>query len=49
MRAMQERAYAKRGEQYLLFKSPPAWHWLSPAYGMPGSPNVIQRDNEELS
>ena len=24
MRAMQERAYAKRGEQYLLIKSPPA-------------------------
>ena len=23
MRAMQERAYAKRGEQYLLIKSPP--------------------------
>ena len=24
MRAMQERAYEKRGEQYLLIKSPPA-------------------------
>ena len=24
MRAMQERAYSKRGEQYLLIKSPPA-------------------------
>ena len=24
MRAMQERAYAKRGEQYLLIKSPPS-------------------------
>ena len=24
MRVMQERAYAKRGEQYLLIKSPPA-------------------------
>ena len=24
MRTMQERAYAKRGEQYLLIKSPPA-------------------------
>ena len=24
MRAMQERAWAKRGEQYLLIKSPPA-------------------------
>ncbi len=24
MRAMQERAYQKRGEQYLLIKSPPA-------------------------
>ena len=24
MRAMQERAYDKRGEQYLLIKSPPA-------------------------
>jgi hypothetical protein len=24
MRAMQERAYAKRGEQYFLIKSPPA-------------------------
>ena len=24
MRPMQERAYAKRGEQYLLIKSPPA-------------------------
>ena len=24
MRSMQERAYAKRGEQYLLIKSPPA-------------------------
>ena len=24
MRAMQERAYARRGEQYLLIKSPPA-------------------------
>lgn len=24
MRAMQERAYAKRGEPYLLIKSPPA-------------------------
>ena len=24
LRAMQERAYAKRGEQYLLIKSPPA-------------------------
>jgi hypothetical protein len=22
---MQERAYAKRGKQYLLIKSPPAW------------------------
>ncbi len=35
MRAMQERAYAKRGEQYLLIKSPPAsgtreWlHWVT--------------------
>jgi len=24
MRTMQERAYSKRGEQYLLIKSPPA-------------------------
>ena len=25
MRPMQERAYERRGEQYLLIKSPPAW------------------------
>lgn len=32
MRAMQERAYAKRGEQYLLIKSPPASE--APRFGL---------------
>lgn len=30
MRTMQERAYTKRGEQYLLIKSPPASASLVP-------------------
>ena len=44
MRPMQERAYEKRGEQYLLIKSPPAFlcDWRVAAVG----PNRLQRRDQ---
>lgn len=41
MRAMQERAYAKRGEQYLLIKSPPASGSRGALYALLSNPIYI--------